>query len=992
MSGLSADTGIASTLDMEAVLNSVMNSAVEILKAEAGLLLLLEETEDGSAALVFRVVSGPIPPSLVGRRLPVDKGIVGEVVRTGQGRYSNDPHNDAHWFSALDVLTGYETRAIICVPLKNRDRSIGALEVLNRLEPAPFVDEDVELLSAFAAQAAIALENARRYQEISQLYEQTDRALSKRLRELSIIEEIDRELGSSLNYDRSIDFVLERAIEACGASSGGIGILLPEGQRMDVRLWLGGESVALIADQWPVGRGIIGRVAQSGELALIDDALADPECETIADASRSVLAVPIRREEWVSGVLSLESERVAAFVPDDVRFLAHLADHAGIAIENARLFEQTDERLQARIDELTFLQRTTQEINATLALDRILKTVLELALQNTGATHGEAMLINLTTGDMTLRAAMGYTPAEKASAERSLQQPEAGSIALQVAESGQARLVEDAERESCVVCARLDTRSALIVPIVTEGLIIGLVNLYHTQVAAFDRNNLDFVQSLAQQAALAIGNAMRFEDQVRSNDALRRRNEQMKSLLAVSQEIRADVPLESALEEVAYAIQETVGFNVVLISVVEGAESTVPMLRRVAAAGLPLDLFEQAKQVRQPLALYEQLFRERYRQGQCYFFPFQERDEWGAELHTIAPMPETEEWRAGEWHRHDMLVVPLRGAGGRLLGHISVDEPQDGRRPSRPTLEALAVFANQAAAAVENARLFDAARRRVAELATVNQIGQAISSALDVDQLSELIYSQVSSLLDSRSFFIALYDRESEMISIEFSVEEGQRQPLLRLQLGQGLTSYLLTTGQGLLLTQGVEDFIRAHNLTLEGLPAKSWLGVPMIAEDRVIGAIAVQSYDREHAFDEEHLELLMTIAGQAAVAFQNASLFEERERRISELAVLNEMTQAVGSTLELDALLELVYKQVEQLVDATNFYIALYDRDKDEITFPFTVDPEQRGDWRPRKGGVGLTGRIIESGEPLLLPRGAAGLYQETGREVGEVASKKVT
>ena len=78
----------------------------------------------------------------------------------------------------------------------------------------------------------------------------------------------------------------------------------------------------------------------------------------------------------------------------------------------------------------------------------------------------------------------------------------------------------------------------------------------------------------------------------------------------------------------------------------------------------------------------------------------------------------------------------MDGEEPEQLGHISVDEPRDGRCPSRPTLEALAVLANQAAA-VENARLFDAARRRVAELATVNQIGRAISSALDVNQLSD---------------------------------------------------------------------------------------------------------------------------------------------------------------------------------------------------------------------------------------------------------------
>ena len=167
-------------------------------------------------------------------------------------------------------------------------------------------------------------------------------------------------------------------------------------------------------------------------------------------------------------------------------------------------------------------------------------------------------------------------------------------------------------------------------------------------------------------------------------------------------------------------------------------------------------------------------------------------------------------------------------------------------------------------------------------------------------------------------------------------MENGQRQPPVQLKLGQGLTSHLIDSGEPILLGHGTDDFSREHGLTLERDPAKSWLGVPMIAEDRVIGAIAVQSFERENAFDQGHLNLLTTIAGQAAVAFQNASLFQERERRISELAVLNEMAQAISSSLELDDLLETVHEQVQRLFDTTNFYIATYEEGDDEWTLAF--------------------------------------------------------
>jgi PAS domain S-box-containing protein len=951
-----------------------------------------------------------------------------------------------------------------------------------------------------------------------------------------------------------------------------------------------------------------------------------------------------------------------------------------------------------RTQQLSALQRTTQELTSTLSLDSVLQVVLESAVQTTGASQGNIMLTDMQTGDFTLGAAEGYSEEEEAAIEATLLDLDRNSLTWQVLESGQARVVRDARLESHPVCEKADALSAMAVPILYEKGIVGVIHLRHTQVARFGDDELGFVQTLAEQASVAIGNAMRFEEQVRVNVALRRRTEQMGSLLAIGRKLGADVPLEETLEEVSYAIQETVGFNIVLISVVEDPESSVPMLRRLAAAGLPVDVFEDAKKIRHPLEQYEHLLREKYRQGTCYFYPFQEQADWGSGLHTLAAMPDADDWTEGQWHQHDMLLVPLRGSGGRLLGHISVDDPRDGRRPTRQTLETLTIFADQAAIAVENARLyadaqhradnlvrmnrasqalaqprepalvlktlvqavtdllqceagaifqpdpfdgkycptasagvdlldmdtfrsapgeglvghvaatsngllipdtedeprfvggpkpigsmllapimagkqaigvltaaasdkeafseadqvllttladqaavalegarlladtqqaavrlsllneigrraagklelqemlettvnslhrnlgffrvavflqgangeklwvaaanesfwhvippdhvqevgsglvglaaamgetvlandtaaderhirvgdwdapaglsapirvgeqvigvlhaeadqprsfaegdvaaleiaadqlavaiqnarlFQETERRMAELATINEIGRAISSALDATQLAELIYNQVSKLLDTRNFHVALRDRATGLTRVEFLVEHGVRQQPMTLKPGQGLTSHLVRTGEPILLNHGSEDFLQAHGLSQTGVPAKSWLGVPMIAEDQVIGAIAVQSFGEEDAFDLDHLNLLTTIAGQAAVAYQNASLFQERDRRIDQLAVLNEMAQAMSSTLELDELLETAQHQVSQLIDTAHFYIALHEEGSDEWTMALQLKDGEPQPSRRFKVLSGLTGHIIRTRAPILL------------------------
>lgn len=1313
---------IGASLDLERTLNLILARLKDLVDYYIAEICLWHEEEQ---MLVTRASAGdPRYTARTGGVYHLHEGYTGWIARHQQSLLVPDTTARTDVQPKI-VAPDTPIRSYVGLPLKVGERFVGTLELASDRAGA-YGEEEVIFLQVFADQASVAIENARLF-ELQQ----------RQLREQAILYETSAAVSSSLELNevlRAVARHMARALEVSGCTISDwdpvrnvVRTLVSERVYPDLVIssYNSDVGVSYSLDDYPLTAQILRD--RQPRVVQVADPEADPSERALLErlGQKSLLMVPLVARDQVVGLAELyESRRARDFSPDDLRLCQALANQAAIAIENAWLYEQTDERLQARVDELAALQRTTRELNATLELNYILQVVLDSAVHTIEATHGSIVLMDMNTGHLTLRAALGYSDEEQARIEELLLHPDQDSTLEQIIQSGQARIVEDAAWQGCPLGVRTDIRSALIVPIFVaqpvaeigglevqyRGEVVGLINLYHTRAAAFTPEDLDFVRSLADQAAVAIGNSIRFEEQVRLNTALRQRTEQMDSLLRVGQKMRADLPLEETLEEIAYAIQETVGFNLVVVSVVEG---TPAVLRRVAAAGLPLDMFEEMKRVRQPVERYERILSEEYRQGACYFFPFQRREEWAAEIHIVTSMPEAEGWQEGQWHPHDMLLVPLRGAGGRLVGIISVDDPQDGQRPGRQTLEILTIFANQAAIAVENvllyadaqrrgdslalinevgrtltqvqdpaqvrnivvravgnllhcelsaifqadpvdgsfvgtasygvrlsdmdglrfapgeglvghvavtrspllvpdteqeprfvtgpvpvgsmilvpimagpqligvltagskdryalteadqmllstladqaavalesarlftgtqqaavrlsllneigrraaaqlelqemldttvkalhqildyfrvavflvdegsqelyvaaandefwpvippgyrqkigvgliglaaaggktvlspdsladernlpvegwdsratlsvpiriagrvvgvleaeaaqpnafteedaaaleiaadqlavaiqnARLFQESRRRVAELATINEIGRAISSALDADQLAELIHTQVGKLMDNRSFFIALYDAATELIQIIFAVENGRRESPLTLKLGQGLTSYLIRTGQPLLLTHNIEGFIAEHGLTRKGAPARSWLGVPMIAEDRVIGAMAVQSYEQEAAFDEGHLRLLTTIASQAAIAFQNVALFQERERRIEELAALNEISQAISSTLELDQLLHMVYQQVSRLMDTTNFYIALYDEERDEITFPFVVDPEQREDWRPRKGGVGLTGRVISTRKPLLLPTGVAGVYQDRGQEI---------
>ena len=252
---------------------------------------------------------------------------------------------------------------------------------------------------------------------------------------------------------------------------------------------------------------------------------------------------------------------------------------------------------------------------------------------------------------------------------------------------GQPIVVNDVTQDADYLAVISDVRSELCVPISYAGSVVGAMNLESPEAGAFQEDDVNFVSALASQAAIAIGNALRLEEQMERGELLRRRAEQLANLFEISQAFRSDRPLEQVLDDVAHAIQESVGFDVVVVSLVEGDPSTPEALiqRRVAAAGVPVAMFEEMKALRPAWANVEEILRDEFRISQSYYFPMEQRDVT-SKLVTFSVTPADEQPRQpGCWHPLDLLMVPLRGRGGQPLGLVSVDEPRDGRIPNRST-------------------------------------------------------------------------------------------------------------------------------------------------------------------------------------------------------------------------------------------------------------------------------------------------------------------
>lgn len=340
---------LMSTLDLNTLLHLTVQKSVDLLQAEAGALLL---PDDESKDWVFRVTVGA--PELEGMHLPAGAGVPGQAVLEKRTIRLDEVRQDVH--GSPEPFT---IRSLLCAPLIAHGTVIGVLEVLNRRDGLPFGEADERLLTALAAQAALAIQNAR-------LFAMTDQALAARVEELAMMQRFDRELNASLDYQRTLEIALDWAIERTGADAGLIAVLDEEDGRQGLHLLASRGYPEEVVEPyrnalWPLDRGIVGRVARTGKPEFSPDVRNDPDYAAVAEGMVSQITVPIRREERTIGIIVLESGRPGQFDQESLECVVRLADHAAIAIENARLFAAMKAANQAKTEFLSFVSHELKQ-------------------------------------------------------------------------------------------------------------------------------------------------------------------------------------------------------------------------------------------------------------------------------------------------------------------------------------------------------------------------------------------------------------------------------------------------------------------------------------------------------------------------------------------------------------------------------------------------------------------------------------------------------
>jgi len=313
---------------------------------------------------------------------------------------------------------------------------------------------------------------------------------------------------------------------------------------------------------------------------------------------------------------------------------------------------------------------------------------------------------------------------------------------------------------------------------------------------------------------------------------------------------------------------------------------------------------------------------------------------------------------------HTVAAISLQ-TKDKAFGVLLLGSP-DSRRFSPAELHLLMALGHQIGMAVENSYLVQQTSRRSEELHLLNEIGRVLSSTLDTDALFEKIYTEMQRLLDASNLYIAFYDAAANTLKFELEIRDGEKQPKRSRLCGNHLTEYVLQSRQPLLIRENV-----AHAASELGAEPVQEMGcfcaVPLVLYDRAVGVIAVHSR-QEHAFDDDHLELMRVLASEATIALENARLFKGEQVKSRHLALLNNISKNAIATLNPDEMLTRIAAELEAGLTYDHIGIGVLDYATKEVVIQAEAGKRRSALGRRIPLEEGLVGRVARTGEKAVV------------------------
>ncbi|MCH8892854.1 MAG: GAF domain-containing protein [Chloroflexi bacterium] len=842
---------LAGAHDTDEVLNLIVNEAIRLIGASSGHIRLLE-----GDTLVLRVATGANEDYMVHpQTLKVEEGtsLSGHVMATKKP-LSGD--------AAAEVLApeprraieeiGRDPGAVAAVPLLANDQSMGILMVSDETHGRRFTEDEVSLLSAFADQASLALEKARLLNEA-----ETERERADSLYRVSNL------LAGAHDTDEILDLIVNEAARLLGAHAGFMRLLDGDVMVSSVATESGEAFRAEIAELLPTlpfdnDESPVGRVMATKEPIVTED-LAEGEgsgqsLRTLAQKYdyHGAVYVPLVANDRSLGVLILVDTRTRRFTDDEVSLLAAFADQASLALDKARLLNEA-EREKERSDAL---YRVSNLLAGAHETDDVLDLIVNEAARLIGA---DGAFLRLMDGDVLLLSSSTESLADYVAEAQSIQPRftvDATSAIGYVMASKEPWTSTDVTTDELVAPGgrklniKYGWHGSAAVPLIANDKSIGVLAVCDSRVRQFTEDEVSLLTAFADQAALALEKARLLKDA----ETERERSE---ALYRVSNLLAGAHDTDEVLDLIVNEAARLVGVDACFIRLVKGDDLAVSVATPAAAeyvAGLPptVKIGQGTTPVGHAIATKKPYVSEDVEEGE-FISP---------ELRSLLR----------KHGFHGAVAVPLL-ANDQALGVLVLFDTRI-RRFTDDEVSLLTAFADQAALALDKARLLNEAEARERQATQLYEVTTQLATSHDMDVVLDLITAKAVELLECEGSSILEYDAVRDGLAIARTHNFPSESEGIFYRSEDSISGMAFQRRKPMWTKDRISEpsIAVANAVNIRGL-----LSVPIVVRDDAYGVLNV-FFTEPHDFTDVEIQLLETLADSAAVAIGNARFIEETQ------------------------------------------------------------------------------------------------------------------
>ncbi|GEM_PF-961515 len=664
---------------------------------------------------------------------------------------------------------------------------------------------------------------------------------------------------------------------------------------------------------------------------------------------QSWLGVPIAVGDRVLGVMAVQSrERANVYDESHRDILISIAAQAATAIRNSQMYMD----LRHQTSNLFIMNSVLTVINATLKLDEILNVIVT-SLARVLDCQKVAIFLADDQGHTAQLAASHNLSADFVARARAI--PIGSNERTTVIATGQPLIVNDTRTSDRLPWLRAagvaeGFRALAEVPLWTQHQIIGALTVYYAEPHAFTSTAIEELTAFANQAAVAVANARLY---ARTDQALARRIEQLATLQQIGLDLVSSLDLQHVMQRLLERAATAVNARQGTVSVWDEEQDVI---RVSVTHGYTPEETTRLMQTNWPLTTG--VVGRAIRTGQSFFLTDVRLDP-----DYVSVTPET---------RSEMVVLLKKE--DHILGVINLESPEVGRF-DQTALDFINQLATQNVIALENAQLYQSAQSRLREMSILYEVGQRLTSILDLPQLGEELTRLMARALNTTYCGLRMFESAAgtlQIIGKYLSPEVEHAPATLNIETNYALADHpnLQTAIERHDIQIAYRDEAALHApdqamLQQRGLHAV--LNMPLILGQEFIGVVEWGDERPGRRFTTAEIQFAQTLGHQATIAVHNARLFEERARRILNLNELYQASLALSASVELEEVLRRTSTVAREISRADAVTLYVYDKRTDSFTRASALGVT--GDWSPAHlRSTGMTRRVVKEGVPILV------------------------